>query len=140
MSESTQPENPPTEAEQTGAAKTPEELAEETGEAVFFEGTVAKIDREGRTVMSDHVMPGERTVARAATVGNLQGRTLPQDQADREERTGEQPSPDEQARDQREEKTGESEAERNSPAGQQRVAQAQQNAESAGKATKRTRK
>lgn len=40
--------------------KTAEERVKETGEAVFFEGTIAKIDKDGNEVMSDHLAPGEK--------------------------------------------------------------------------------
>lgn len=48
------------------APKTPEQLAEETNEPQFFEGTVVKIDADGNEVMSDHLLPGE-TLRRAVS-------------------------------------------------------------------------
>ncbi len=40
--------------------ETPAEKAERTGEPVFFEGTITKIDVNGDEVLSDHLMPGEK--------------------------------------------------------------------------------
>lgn len=53
------------------AEQTPEERANETGEPVFFEGTVTKVTADGKEVMSDHLMPGE-TLRRDTTDRYLQ--------------------------------------------------------------------
>jgi hypothetical protein len=46
-------------ADQPPAEKTPQEQVKATGERYFFEGTVAKIDKDGNEVLSDHLDPGE---------------------------------------------------------------------------------
>lgn len=48
-----------TSAEPEQQELTPEELAEQTGEPVFFDTSVTKVDEEGNQVLSDHLVPGE---------------------------------------------------------------------------------
>jgi len=40
-------------------AKAPEP-GTDAGEIRYFSGTITKVDAQGRTVMSDHLMPGEQ--------------------------------------------------------------------------------
>ncbi len=47
-------------ADKTGADKTGVEKTGGETDIKFFEGTVAKVTKDGETVMSDHLMPGEK--------------------------------------------------------------------------------
>jgi hypothetical protein len=46
------------EASETEAPRSMDDLS--NGEAVFFSGTVVKVDKDGNEVMSDHLLPGEK--------------------------------------------------------------------------------